>query len=407
MHIGRLAAGALIGAVTSAFLVLPAAAASGNIMVTYAGNGTPGYSGDGGLAKLAKLTTPYGVWLDNAANVFTADSGNHRIRKVTADGVITTVAGSGIPGFSGDGGPATAAKLAGPTAVITNSTGTIYISDTLNNRVRKVTGGIITTIAGTGQNGNTGDGGAATSARLSGPTALALTSAGNLLIADTGNNRVRQVLPNGTISAFAGTGQAGFTGNTGPATSARLRSPNGLATRGTTVLISDNGNNQVRKVVGGTITAFAGTGSLGFAGDGGQATSAKVAAPVGVEFDPSGNAYIIDSLNFRIRQVNASGVISTFAGTGIPGDSADGLPCEQTKINAFGGIGTDADNVFFGDSLNHKVKRCHKNGPPPALAEASGLQGLTIAGSAMAVLGGGFLVTRRLRRRTAASPQAS
>ncbi len=408
MRTRRLAAGALIGAATSALLILPAAAASESTMVTYAGNGTPGSSGDGGQATAAQLNQPSGVWLDNAANVFVGDTANHRIRKVTFDGVISTVAGTGSPGFSGDGGPATAAQLNGPTGVVTSSTGTMYIADTLNNRVRKVEAGVITTVAGTGAPGMSGDGKAAVNAKLSRPTGLALSATGSLYIADTGNHVVRELKPTGTITTFAGTGMPGFSGNTGSATKAKLKAPTGLATKGKTVLIADTGNSQVRQVSGGTINAFAGTGTSGFSGDGGQATSAQIAGPTGVAYDPLGNVYIVDAGNYRLRQVTGSGKISTFAGNGTAGDSGDNGPCELAQIQALGGVSADAENVFFGDTGNHKVKRCHKkDGPPPALPEAPGLQSLVLAGSAMAVLGGGFVLTQRARRRSGSGTLAA
>ncbi len=408
-----LAVGALTGAATTALLVLPAAAPSDNVIVTYAGNGTSDSTGDGGQATVAGVARPSGVWLDNAANVFLADSGGNRIRKVTFDGVITTVAGTGTAGFSGDGGPATAAELKGPTGVVVDGSGVIYIADTRNHRVRKVAAGIITTVAGTGDPGYTGDGQPAAAAQLKRPTGLALDGAGNLYIADTGNDAVRQVRPNGTIVTFAGTGEAGFSGNTGPATGARLDAPTGLAARGATLLISDTGNNQVRKVTGGTITAFAGTGIPGFSGDGGQATSAKLFSPTGLAADPIGNVYIVDADNARIRQVTASGIISTFAGNGNPGFSGDDGPAEEAKIHparrvgrrqimetSLSGVTTDASNVFYGDTLNHRVRRIFKGGgPPPALPEAPGLQSLALTGSALAILGGGFVVAQRSRRR--------
>ncbi len=404
MRIRRLAAGALLGAATSALLLTPAAAATDSTMTTYAGTGTAGPAGDGGPATAAQLNQPSGVWLDNAANVFVGDTFNHRIRKVTFDNKISTVAGTGVAGFSGDGGPATAAKLNGPTGVVTSSTGTMYIADTLNNRVRKVEAGVITTVAGMGAPGMSGDGRAAMNAKLSAPTGLALSSTGSLYIADTGNNVVRELKPNGIITTFAGSGQPGFSGNTGAATKARLRAPTGLATRGTTVLIADTSNSQVRKVSGGTITALAGTGAPGFSGDGGQAASARLAGPTGVGYDPLGTVYITDAGNYRVRQVTASGVISTLAGTGTAGDSGDGGPCELAQLRALGGVSADADNVFFGDTGSHKVKRCHKkDGPPPALPEAS----LALAGSALVVLGGGVALTRRARRRSMAAPLAS
>jgi hypothetical protein len=310
------------------------------------------------------------------------------------------VAGSGQPGTSGDGGPATAAKLAAPTGLAVTSTGIVYIAGTANNKVRKVSSaGVITTYAGTGASGSSGDGGPASLAKLNGPIGLAVDSTGNLFIADTGNNKIREVLTNGTIKTFAGTGQSGFSGNSGPATSAKLNSPLNVAVSGSTVLIADTGNSQVRKVVGGTITAYAGTGSLGYSGDGGQATSAKIALPAGIVLDPLGNGYIVDVGNSRVRQVTASGVISTFAGTGTPGFSGDGGPATLAKILPLcGGVTADAANIFFGDAGNNRVRRVHKGGPPPALPEAP-LTSAVLAGTAALVLAGAAVVARRNRKR--------
>jgi hypothetical protein len=409
MRLSRPAAGALAGVAASALLIGTAFAASNNIIVTYAGNGQSGYSGDGGPSTAAKLDFPSGIVLDNAANIFFDDTVNHRVRKVNASQVITTVAGTGQSGFSGDGGPATAAKFNYPAGVTITGGGVLYIADSGNNRVRKVaTNGVVTTVAGNGSAGYAGDGGPGPSAKLTTPTGLALDGSGNLYIADTGNNVVRKLATNGTITTYAGKYWSGnnnhqdngndcqLTGNTGPATSAMLCAPTGLAVSGSNLLISDTGNNQVRKVNGGTITAFAGTGSGGFSGDGGQATSAKVKWPVGVAYDPLGNVYVVDSGNARIRQVNASGVISTFGGTGSPGFSGDSGPAELAKISTAGGVTTDASNVFFSDTFNQRVRRIHKGGPPPALPEAANV---IMAGSAIALLGGGaFVMTRRRRR---------
>jgi hypothetical protein len=423
MRLKRLAVGAAAVVVSTAALTLPALAASNNIIVTYAGTGQQGYSGDNGQATAAQLNSPTGVVLDNSSHIFFSDTGNQRIRKVDkgtgggAGGVITTVAGNGTAGYSGDGGPATAAKVNTPTGIVVTSGGNIYFADTGNNVVREISGGVITTVAGirysTGaQNaggammgGNNqdckdhGDNGPATSAYLCFPTGVAVDSAGNLYIGDTGNNKVRKVTSSGTITTFAGTGVCGFNGNTGPAGNAKLCAPTAVATSGSAVLISDTANSQVRKVSGGTITAFAGTGSAGFSGDGGQATAAQINRPIGVSYDPLGNVYVVDAFNARLRQVDASGHITTFAGTGQFGYSGDGGPAELAKIAAFGGVTTDASNVFFGDTANHRVRRIHKGGPPPALPEA---RNIFLAGSAVLLLGGAVFLSFRARKRSTA-----
>jgi sugar lactone lactonase YvrE len=389
-------------------------AASSNIIVTYAGNGQSGFSGDGGPSTAARMRQPTDVFLDNAANIFVADTQNNRVRKVNAAQVITTVAGNGQGGFSGDGGPAISARFDTPTALWVTGSGVLYIADTGNNRIRKVVNGVVTTVAGNGQSGYSGDGGPATSAKLREPTSIVVDSSGNLYFSDTGNNVVRKISTGGTISTFAGKMYSGgsreggrscrFSGNGGAATNAFLCAPTGLGVSGSNIYISDSGNNQVRKVTGGIITAFAGTGSGGFSGDNGQATAARLRTPIGVADDPLGDVYIVDSGNKRVRQVTTSGVISTFAGTGQAGYSGDGGPAELAKINPVGGITTDASNVFFADTNNNRVRRIHKDGPPPALPEAPFGQNILLAGGAAIIFGAGAMfVVRRNRKRGAAA----
>jgi sugar lactone lactonase YvrE len=278
---------------------------SGTI-TTVAGNGTPGFSGDGGPATNARLAYPTGVAVDAAGNLYIADRLNSRVRKVSTSGTITTVAGDGSAGFSGDGGPATNAQLAGPYGVAVDAAGNLYIADFQNSRVRKVsTSGTITTVAGDGSFGFSGDGGPATNAQLAGPNGVAVDAAGNLYIADINNHRVRKVSTSGTITTVAGNGTPGFSGDGGPATNARLRPPTGVAVDAAgNLYIADIFNQRVRKVsTSGTITTVAGTGIYGFSGDGGPATNARLAYPSGVAVDAAGNLYIADQNNHRVRKV--------------------------------------------------------------------------------------------------------
>ena len=285
---------------------------SGTI-TTFAGTGKPGFSVDGGPATSAQLRTPDGVAVDGKGNVYIADSEDQRVRKVSPGGTITTIAGTGEWGFSGDGGPATSARLYNPYGVAVDRKGNVYIADSEDQRVRKVSrSGTITTFAGTGKPGFSGDGGPATSAKLSWPHGVAVDGKGNVYIAD--RRRVRKVSASGTITTFAGGGSS--LGDGGPATSARL-SPAGVAVdRKGNVYIADNGNNRVRRVSpGGTITTFAGTGKEGFSGDGGPATSARLYLPAGVAVDRKGNVYIADKYNYRVRKVTVGAQASALTVT--------------------------------------------------------------------------------------------
>jgi uncharacterized protein (TIGR03437 family) len=278
---------------------------AGNGVIT--GNGTGGFSGDGGPATSAQLNQPYRVAVDSFGNLYIADTNNYRIRKVS-NGVITTVAGNGTLGYSGDGGPATSAELGlleGGIAV--DSAGNLYIGETHNlsglggDRVRKVSNGVITTVAGNGTYGFSGDGGPATSGELNLPGGLAVDSAGNLYIDDTNNYRIRKV-SNGVITTVAGNGTYGFSGDGGPATSAQLNEAFGIAFDSDgNLYIADQINNRIREVSNGVITTVAGNGTLGYSGDGGPATSAELYRPQGVAVDAAGNVYIADTLNQRTR----------------------------------------------------------------------------------------------------------
>jgi sugar lactone lactonase YvrE len=334
-------------------------------ITTIAGSGVQGFSGDGGPAVGAQLYAPEGVAVDGARNVYIADAGNNnRVRKVSPGGTITTIAGGGSapgPGW-GDGGPATSAQLRGPNWVAVDGQGNVYISDFFNSRVRKVNpGGTITAFAGTGTQGFSGDGGPATSARLLGPQGVAVDKQGNVYIVDGNGDRVRKVNTGGTITTFAGTGIRGFSGDGGPATSARLNNPEGVAVDGAgNVYIADLQNGRVRKVSpGGTITTLAGGGSA--FGDGGPATSARVRSPYGVAVDGQGNVYIADRIDHRVRTVSPGGTISTFAGTGAGGFSGDGGPATSAQVFAPWGMAVDGQgNVYIGDDQNRRVRKVSK-----------------------------------------------
>jgi sugar lactone lactonase YvrE len=305
------------------------------MITTIAGNSTGGASGstgDGGLGTAAGLVNPNDVAADAAGNVYLTDGGSgYSIRKVGIDGIITRVAGNNTSGFSGDGGPATAAQLNFPQGIILDNNGNLYISDAGNRVIRKVnSSGIISTIAGTpGVYGYSGDGGQAALAQLGAPAGLAIDASGNIYFADPGKHVIRKIAVNGIITTVAGNGTNGYSGDGGAATSAKLNTPNDVyVDAANNLYIADKSNHAIRKVdASGTITTVAGIGgslNYGFSGDGGQATAAKLDRPQSISGDASGNLYISDYGNNRIRKVSSSGVITTIAGNGQSAAMGDG-----------------------------------------------------------------------------------
>ena len=297
------------------------------MITTVAGNGTYGYNGDGGAAAAAQLGYPAGMALDGAGNLYIADRSNYRIRKVDSAGDITTVAGNGIRGYNGDGGAAVAAQLDSPAGVAPDGAGNLYIADGDNNRIRKVdAAGVITTVAGNGTRGYNGDGGAAVAAQLDFPSGVALDGAGNLYIADYWNSRIRKVDAAGMITTVAGNGTRGYNGDGGAAVAAQLNLPTVVAPDGSgNLYIADRSNHRIRKVdSAGVITTVAGNGTRGYNGDGGAAVAAQLNSPNGVAPDGAGNLYIADSGNDRIRKVDSAGMITTVAGNGTYGYNGDG-----------------------------------------------------------------------------------
>ncbi len=283
------------------------------VITTIAGNRVAGYSGDGGLATNASLHTPSGVAVDVSGNLFIADSYNTVIREVDTNGIITTVAGGGAS-QPGDGGLATNASLAFPSGVVVDGNGNLFIADAGSEVIRKVSANaVITTVAGNGTNSYTGDGGPATNASLASPSGMAVDVSGNLFIADFGNNVIREVGTNGIITTMAGNEVYGYSGDGGPATNASLASPSGVAVDANgNLFIADSGNNVIREVdINGTITTMSGNGVAGYSGDGGAATNAELWNPVGVAVDANGNEFIADAGNNRIREVSLYFLSST------------------------------------------------------------------------------------------------
>jgi uncharacterized protein (TIGR03437 family) len=422
---------------------------SHGVLTVFAGNSRRGYSGDGGLAIHAQLFDPFGVAVDAAGNVYVADELNNRIRRVSPDGIIVTVAGSGAAGFSGDGGAAVDAALHYPLNVAVDAAGNLYIGDSFNNRIRRVTpAGIISTFAG-GGSAIPGDGGAATAAVLAGPSGMSFDAQGNMFVAERYGMRVRKISPQGVISTVAGTGVQGSGGDGGAATSAQLYLPSDVAedTDGT-LYVADSGNNRIRKVgADGTISTLApGNGPTGvaldpagnllfadrfnhliqrisaqpnnsvvvvagnlaesFSGDGGPAAAAQLNLPDGVAVDGLGNVFIADQLNGRIRKVTASGLgsvgaittpasgltnprwialdaagnlyvsnlnqvlrisqtgtVTSVAGTGVAGFSGDGGSAANAQLMAPGSIAVDpAGNLYIADTGNQRIRQVSPNG---------------------------------------------
>jgi hypothetical protein len=341
------------------------------IISTVAGNGTGGYSGDGGAATNAELYYAYRVAVDDAGNLFISDTGNYRVRKVGTNGIISTVAGNGTGGYSGDGGAATNAGLYGPRNVAIDAAGNLFIADYGSERIRKVgTNGIITTVAGNGTIGYSGDGGAATNAEFYYPDDVAMDAMGNLFIADQGNNRIRKVGTNGIISTVAGNGIRGYSGDGSAAANAELNQPFAV-TLDTTgdLFLSDWINNRVRKVgTNGIITTLAGNGTNGYSGDGGVATNAEMASADGLALDFTGNLFIADAGNNRIRRVGPSGVIMTVAGNSGYGYSGDGGAATSSTLYSPVGVAVDAaGNLFIADTYNNRIRKVVFQGPSLAL----------------------------------------
>jgi len=393
------------------------------VVTRVAGNSRQGYSADGGPALAAEFRFASGLAVDAAGDLFVADSGNYRVRMISPAGIVTTVAGNGSLGFSGDGGPATSAQLSGVSNVATDNQGNLFVVESA--RIRKVSpAGIISTVAGNGSYGFSGDGGPAINAQLDFPYAVAADTAGNLYISDDGNLRVRMVSKAGIITTVAGTGTWGMAGDGGPAINAQITGASGLALdkagdlyftdsspliadydcycvrkvspagiittvpvgaglfepralaidSGGDLFVADTGNNQIREVAaGGAIAVAAGTGGpIGFSGDGRPAASAQFNLPSGVAVDVAGDTYIADTFNNRVRAVSPAGIVTTLVGNGVGMLSGDGGPAIDAQVYFPTAVAADSfGNVFIADHGNSRIRKVTAAGVGGVAAQIS------------------------------------
>ena len=331
---------------------------------TFAGTGVPGFTGDGGPAISAQINDPYGTIRGPDGAIWFCEHAGHRIRRIAPDGTITTVAGTGVKGYTGDGGPALKATFNLPHEIRFDAKGNIFIADTGNNVVRRIDAktGLITTIAGgPNQSGYSGDGGAATAASLRGPHSIQFGPDGTLYICDVGNHVIRAVdLHTGLIRTLAGTGKPGPTPDGAPLAGTPLNNPRSLdVDRDGNLWAVTREGNQVLKLdlKAGVIRHIAGTGEAGFTGNGGLAKLATLSGPKGIALDAAGNAWLADTESHTVRMIEAkSGKIELIAGTGAKGDGPDGDPL-HCAMNRLHGVFVDADgSVFIGDSEAHRIR---------------------------------------------------
>ena len=340
-------------------VALPLGAAGAGIISSPVGSGAEGYSGDGGPADQARLNGPFHCCKDRAGNLYVADTFNHCIRKITPKGVISTVAGDGKAGFA-DGKPG---RLNEPYGVLADRDGNLFIVDRLNAAIRRVDAktGLMTTYAGTGEKTFGGDGGPRQQATFVEPNAFDFDREGNLYIADVGDCRIRRIdAKTGIVTTVAGTGKRAHTGDGGPATRADLKGARGVAfDRVNNMYICEREGNSIRKVDAKTqlITTIAGTGAKGYTGDGGPAVQATFNGPKWVHVGPDGNVYVVDTENQCVRRINPrTGKIKTVAG-GRPGPEGDGGPANKAGMGRPHGCWLDGKGrLYVADTLNHRVR---------------------------------------------------
>lgn len=352
--------------ISTAFLLFSNSILQGQVITTIAGSGIRGFSGSGGPATSAQTGETFGVAVDNSGNVFWADEDDNVVWKINSAGIISIYAGSGVLGYTGDGGPASAAQLYHPLWISIDNAGNLYIVDQNGDYIRKVdAAGIISTFAYTSySNVGTGDGGPVSAAKFVNFAAAVPDNAGNVYISDYGAHTIRKVNSAGIVSTIAGTGTAGFSGDGGPATAAQLNHPYGVVIDNAgNIIIPDPGNERVRKInSAGIISTIAGNGSIGYTGDGGPANSATFNFPWEVTADGAGNIYVADPGNCVIRKIDNAGIITTYAGNGTYGYSGDGGPAIAAQLTTPSGITVDnAGNLYITDEFNfalRKVNNC-------------------------------------------------
>jgi len=334
-------------------------------VTTFAGTGTRGFGGDGGPAVDAQFNNPGSLALGPDGSLYISDNGNYRVRRIGPDGKISTYAGNGQYGGAGDGGLATNAMLTAPRGIAAASDGTLYIADPGNYKIRKVSpNGIITTFAGSGQPGDSGDGGPANLARLSGPSELIVGPDGSVYIADPDSSRIRRVAPDGTITTVAGNGESGYSEDGTAATQAALAYPYAMVVASDGSLIfADADNLRIRRIApDGKLVTIAGSGEYGYSGDGGPANQASIGFVLSMSIAPDGTIYFADDFE-RIRKIGKDGTISTVAGTGVAGFNGDGKSPLETQMNSVQGMVLASTDIIFADTRNHRLRRFSWNKP--------------------------------------------